>query len=516
MASARDFLVQCAVPGIQTNNNSDCTQTFKHPVGAGNLLVSFLCIPSAAGTPTVTDDGGSPSWSSPISVTHAGDSQKLMVWHSANTQGGPRHVTTSFGSSQANWQPIIVEFCHIKATTPLDTSATGSPSGTTGPATGALTPGTAGDLILHLAAQVSVSGATARAASFSPGTAEPDWELIYSQLIGGTAAQFRIHEGTNSTTPTLTCGTSFDWCTIALAFKVDLAVGTPMPTNVPRVRRRVFHSVLDASAPQTLTLQQPDIGGGLIALQLHTWNNDNTDHSITGVTSSNNRANIQAAATTHSQSGGSRVDEATWLDACVDSAHPTLSVTLKNPVNSGGEFTCELLEICNLDPSHPIGATFTNSGSETSTNSLECGSYTPQARGSAHTGFAIIDTGTAKETITPDTASSTQFYASDMTGGFNTLEEDNPHGVFIGGQNLNAVDFKWNVSTPGGIQQVGGWGFVGVELKVPQPVYRRMPQDRWRKWQRMVNFIRQPDVVFASPPPTGHPLLLRRRKAMAA
>lgn len=457
MASARDYLVQSTASALSQSSFSDIKIVLPHPTLANNTLVLFIEI-SGATVFTITDDGSGNTWTQRATIT---SSQSVYCYTCENASTGTRNVRVQFDAARSYYQAQLIELCYI-ATSATDGTTTAA-GASTSMAAGSFTPTTDADLIVQYGLEEASDGWYGD--SFGVSTVEPDWEFIHTDLWDGTVSQFTIQDKAGAINPTMSVSPSTSWVTIAIALKTNRSRGTPRPTNVVRVRRRQFHSKYGA-AVQTIKLQLPSMGGGLAVLGLHSFASNASDHSLVSITDPNNKI-LQRSAGEAVLSGGARVDQETWYDPHFDGSNSILTLTYGAGTSRPEEITCVVYDIVGCDPSRPLGATMTGTGSQPNGNAnsdLTVGTITPQRAGSILIGVSPIDIGTVIGSSAPSSTMWDEFVSTGMDGGFNRLEEDNGHGFYVTPSTAQ-VTWTWLTSRPNGAGNgVGNWSIVLVEF----------------------------------------------------
>lgn len=452
-------LVQCtnsASEGAGTTSERNLFVNLPHDTQAGNCLVLYVQSGETHAW-TVTDDKSNAGWTQVTTTTH---SQVLYVFVCPNVAAATRKVTLTAAADISFNQAGLFEYCNIATSLPVDTSAAGAGGAGTAVAV-TLTTGTAGDLVWQVACQTSSNGW--QGASI---TGDASSELEHADTGDGSASQAVVQAASGSITSTLTFSPSLgDNVSIAVALK-SAAAGSPTPQGVVRTRRRQFYSILHGSADITsIVVQMPTANGSVVVYGTHSYAANTSDHSVVSISDQGSNNFFVAAAATHTTGAANRVDSSIWYSPNASATTPIATVAMANGVE---EFTSSLYEILGLDPQSPLGATYTNTGSESTIDgtSFTAGTITPRRTGSIVIAVLPIDTGTVQSTSSPSTGAFDGWCSTIFTGGFNRLEEDNGHGAQI--SDGTTQTWTWGYKVPAG-QNLGPWSVVLVELTPPGP-----------------------------------------------
>lgn len=444
-----------------------CTGSARHPVilpnvkfnllhdtltgNSGLILVEY----SGSHTFTITDNKSN-TWTE-VAGAAASGAQNQKVYYSQTMTAGTRSITVT-PDSDANFMRI--QFVEITDVSTVNTS--GASTGTGTAASTNITTGASGCIIFHFTTQGTSDGyfSSSQITSGSSG-----FELMLTSTWDGNASQFGVQSGSGSITPSITFPSSVDWSSSVVALNATSA-GTALPSGpgIIRVRRRMFYSMLSYTGAgvatnlgadaTSLTIQFPRGDGSLVVHSLHAWNADANAHNVTGVSDLDNN-NFYQAAVFGSVVSGTTATCSIWYSPNAKAASPFDTVTFSDPV---GEVTSASYEVLGCNTSAPVGATSSSSGNDLS-GPFSAGSITPTQTGSLIVVNMPVESSTVNASTSPSSTAFDGFWSTSMDGGFNRLEEDNGHAVYIS-PDTSTQNWAWTITGAA----VNNWGIVLAEF----------------------------------------------------
>ncbi len=431
------------------DTGSQFTVTLPNASLANNLIAVCVSWDAAHTVNGVTDNVGGNTWTAgPTAVAAAdgndGSKIRTTLYYSLNTTAGVNAITFNFNVATAYFSAIAAEFYNVATSSATDGSSAAQTAAPT-IASGALTTGTAGDLIVNCFRDVNESTPNpyAEGHNFAAGSG---FHFESADRAIGQGMQTQVQAGAGAINPSVTLtGETNSFNSISQAFKAASAGTAPAASGI-RIMRE-YHAFINSS---TFTIQFPT-SGNLVFIDAPP--STGQDNSTVGSDSSGN------VYTKKSSDGTPQM----WY-SCAATADLGLTI----PFTVGGS---NQLHIAAYDVAGAATSCFDSFGADQSGMNTANGNITdPTITPSTSNGlvFAAIAMGTGP--ITGQVSTGMFFDNTMYTGATDASQMDFGDGfAHFYNPNTNLVSFVWRVNSPPGSMPTS-WDSVAIAFRAASAI----------------------------------------------
>lgn len=435
---ATPTLVQ-SVNGSNNQGNSTTTYKLNLPNGvlSGNTIFVGVNL-SGGGTVTVNDDVNAGNYTQDKTISGG---QIVKLFRFSASSAGARIITIHM-TAGTFVGACACEFYNVSGT-PVDVSASAQGTSTT-VATGSMTTGTAGDLILQYAVQDTTGAAIT---SWTQGTSP--WALIVADRYDNQVLQYQIQASAGAINSTLTMSPSNHWTTVAVSYK-SAATGTAPAAGirVQSVQYTAFNPN-NGFAVGSSTVQFPATGNAYFASFLA---EPNINTSGTPTDSNSNTYTSTGSFVAFGTSGNLYAWHA---DNVTSSTTQTFTFTSTGTQVSGS--TLVMFDIVGAAVA-PYDIRATGSGNQTGAGSLTAGSISP----TSSNGCVISVLGVSSNTVSGVSPGNFVSVVPSPIASPNDVSQNNGWGVNYNA-NTSSESFIW-AQTGGAF---GNWAWTADSFKAP-------------------------------------------------